>query len=379
MIATPDIDQIIGADVVDTDGDKVGKVGQVYLDSDDNHPSWVSVKTGLFGLSETLVPIDDATWDRTALHVTYDKARIKDAPRVDPDQDLSPEEQDRLYSYYEGGSGASTTIGSNGGTESSPIDREYTDGTAQYTGAEDEVTGQAITDLDTDRPVADATSSRGADASADGEPGAQAVQTAQVVDGGASSGAQADSGRDALADADAAADADVSSAGSLSDRTTGGAFDAQDRADRRTDDDGAMTRSEERLKVGTQTVRTGTARLRKYVVTEQQTVTVPVTHEEVRLEREPITDANIGDARGITEIGEDEAELVLTEERVVVDKQTVPVERVRLSTDSVTEQQEVTADVRKERIDYEDADGTTTDASTRTDAGTGTDDDRPLG
>ena len=354
MIATPDIDQIIGADVVDTDGDKVGKVGQVYLDSDDNHPSWVSVKTGLFGLSETLVPIDDATWDRTALHVTYDKSRIKDAPRVDPDQDLSPEEQDRLYSYYEGGSGASTTIGSNGGTESSPIDREYTDGTAQYTGAEDEVTGQAITALDTDRPVADATSSRGA-------------------------AAQADGGRDALADADAAADADVSSAGSLSDRTPGGAFDAQDRAERRTDDDGAMTRSEERLKVGTQTVRTGTARLRKYVVTEQQTVTVPVTHEEVRLEREPITDANIGDARGITEIGEDEAELVLTEERVVVDKQTVPVERVRLSTDSVTEQQEVTADVRKERIDYEDADGTTTDAGTGSDPSTGTGGGRPLG
>ncbi|GAA2727143.1 DUF2382 domain-containing protein [Cellulomonas aerilata] len=115
--------------------------------------------------------------------------------------------------------------------------------------------------------------------------------------------------------------------------------------------DSAMTRSEERLHVGTERVATGRARLRKYVVTEQETVTVPVSREEVRLEREPITDANVGDALSGPAISEEEHEVVLTEERPVVDKETVPVERVRLDTDVVTETETVTEDVRKEQIE----------------------------
>ena len=98
-----------------------------------------------------------------------------------------------------------------------------------------------------------------------------------------------------------------------------------------------MTRSEERLRVGTEQVETGRARLRKYVVTEQQSVDVPISREEVRVEREPITDANRGEALSGTEITEDEHEIVLHEERPVVTTETVPVERVRLGTETVTD------------------------------------------
>jgi uncharacterized protein (TIGR02271 family) len=115
--------------------------------------------------------------------------------------------------------------------------------------------------------------------------------------------------------------------------------------------DDAMTRSEERLQVGTQTREAGRARLRKYVVTENVTQTVPVSHEEVRIEREPITDANIGDATSGPSISEEEHEVVLHEERPVVAKETVPVERVRLDKETVTEQETVSEDVRKEQID----------------------------
>jgi uncharacterized protein (TIGR02271 family) len=114
--------------------------------------------------------------------------------------------------------------------------------------------------------------------------------------------------------------------------------------------DDAMTRSEERLRVGTEQVKADRVRLRKHVVTEQQTVNVPVSHEEVRLEREPITDANRGNALSGPDLSEEEHEVVLTEERPVVQKETVPVERVRLGTDTVTEQQQVTADVAHEEI-----------------------------
>jgi len=118
--------------------------------------------------------------------------------------------------------------------------------------------------------------------------------------------------------------------------------------------DEAMTRSEEHLRVGTEQVEAGRARLRKYVVTEQQSVQVPVSHEEVRVQREPITDANRGDALAGAAITEEEHEVVLHAERPVVATEAVPVERVRLGTETITEQQTVTGDIRKEQIEVDD-------------------------
>ena len=122
--------------------------------------------------------------------------------------------------------------------------------------------------------------------------------------------------------------------------------------------DDAMTRSEERLHVGTEQADAGRARLRKYVVTENVTQTVPVSHEEVRLEREPVTDANRGAATSGSDISEDEHEVTLRAERPVVNKETVPVERVRLGTETVTEDHEVSETLRKEQIDDPDVNTT---------------------
>jgi uncharacterized protein (TIGR02271 family) len=118
--------------------------------------------------------------------------------------------------------------------------------------------------------------------------------------------------------------------------------------------DDAMTRSEEQLRVGTQTVETGRVRLRKYIVTEQVTTTVPVSHEEVRLEREPITEANRDKALAGQPITEGEYEVTLHAERPVVGTETVPVERVRLSKDTVAGEEQVTGTVRKEQIDLDE-------------------------
>ena len=109
--------------------------------------------------------------------------------------------------------------------------------------------------------------------------------------------------------------------------------------------------------MGTQQVEAGRAKLRKYVVTENVSTTVPVSHEEVRLEREPITDANVGNAMSGGDITEEEHEVTLHAEQPVVAKETVPVERVRLATETVTENQEVTEQVRKEQIDTPDVTG----------------------
>jgi uncharacterized protein (TIGR02271 family) len=149
---------------------------------------------------------------------------------------------------------------------------------------------------------------------------------------------RSDSGLAAGTDRDADADTDHGTVG----RDTSGPT---------TDD--AMTRSEEELQVGTTQRERGRERLRKYVTTEQQTVTVPVQREELRVEREPITDANLDDATSGPAISEEEHEVTLREEEPVVEKRAVPKERVRLDTETVTDERQVSEEVRKEQIEVD--------------------------
>jgi uncharacterized protein (TIGR02271 family) len=232
----------------------------------------VTVNTGLFGTSESFVPLEGASFSGSDLTVSYPKSQVKDAPKVAADGHLDVSEEEELYRYYGLGGG-----------------------------------------FDTDTTVRDETITTGT-----------TTGTADVSD------------RDNVH-------------GTVGHDTSGPT----------TDD--AMTRSEEHLTAGTQRVTAGKARLRKYVTTEQQSVTVPVSREEVRLEREPITDANMGNAMDGPAISEEEHEVVLTEERPVVSKEAVPVERVRLDKETVTEQQTVSGEVRKEHIDLDDDSRITTD------------------
>jgi uncharacterized protein (TIGR02271 family) len=147
----------------------------------------------------------------------------------------------------------------------------------------------------------------------------------------------------------------VTATGGPQGEQTGGRTAGSDDVDRSGTDD-AMTRSEERLHVGTESVETGRVRLRKRIVTENVTQTVPVSHEEVTLEREPISDANRGDAMSGSDFQEEETEVTLHAEQPVTSKETVPVERVSLGKRKVTDEQTVSETVRKEQIDT-DSDG----------------------
>jgi uncharacterized protein (TIGR02271 family) len=269
MISTNDVQNLVGQGgiVTDSDGGKIGKIGQVYLDNETGDPQWVTVSTGLFGTSESFVPLTSATTSGNDIQVPFSKDVIHDAPRVDADADaeISEQEEAELFRYY-----------------------DIPGGNADFRGSD-------LNTADTDTNLVDGENSQR---------------------------------RDRRGDVDAV---------------------GQDTSGPTTDD--AMTRSEEQLHVGTKNVETGKARLRKYIVTENVTQTVPVSHEEVRIEREPITDANVGDAVAGGDLTEEEHEVTLSTEQVVVNKETVPVERVRLDTDTVTEQQTVTEEVRKEQID----------------------------
>ena len=249
-----DIAALYEGTVYESDGDKIGGVGTVYLDDATGEPSWVTVKTGLFGTSETFVPLDRASISGTEIRVPYSKAQVKDAPRTETDAELTPQEEERLYEYYGLSSG-----------------------------------------------------------SAHGTAGTTTTTTTDTTSG-------------------------VRGAG-------------HDTSGPNTDD--AMTLSEERVHVGTVQREAGRARLRKHIVSERVSETVPVTREEVVVEREPITEANRGAALSGGDLTEEEHEVILHEEEAVTRKETVPVERVRLGTQEFTEQQTVTDEVRKEVIDVD--------------------------
>lgn len=258
---------VIGSTAIDADGEKIGKVGEIYANDTTGEPEWVTVSTGLFGTRESFAPLYNARPGDGELQLAVTKQLIKDAPNIDTDGHLDGSEIDTLYQHYSG----------------------YLGGSGQAT-----------------------------------------------------------------ADAGTYAAGETTSGAAYADRTSG--TEGYDTSGPTTDN--AMTRSEERLHVGTESVQAGRARLRKYVVTENVTQTVPVSHEEVRLEREPITEANRDAALDGPDITEEEHEVTLNAERPVVQKEAVPVERVRLGTETVTEQHEVNEQVRKEQIEEPDVDGT---------------------
>lgn len=241
MTTNQDLQSWVGRPAVGPEGEKIGKIADIYLDDQTNTPEWLAVSTGLFGSRLSFVPLQGAAPDGEGLRVAFSKDQVKDAPNAEADGHLSKDEEARLYEHY----------------------------------------------------------------------------------GLAYSNAPSDSGLPA-----------------------GGTVEQRGGGD-------AMTRSEEELQVGKASREAGRARLRKWVETEHVSQTVPVTHEEVRVEREPITDGNLDQATSGPEISEGVVEVPLMEEEAVASKRTVPKERIRLEKDTVTEEAEIAADVRKERVETE--------------------------
>jgi stress response protein YsnF len=98
-----DLDTILawrGRTVLDRDGDKIGRVGELFLDRATDLPAWAGVHTGLFGRHETFVPIQGIEEDGKDLRVPYDKATVTDAPHVDPDVALTEDEERALHEHY---------------------------------------------------------------------------------------------------------------------------------------------------------------------------------------------------------------------------------------------------------------------------------------
>lgn len=246
----------IGADLYDSNGDKIGTIENIYLDDQSGQPEWLTVSTGWFGTSTQFVPIAGTTAHDDGVKVPYSTDHIKDAPSVDADEHLDAGEERRLYDHYEMSYDAADHGSAYGGRERADEGYEYAD---------------------------------------------------------------------------------------THDRGTGTG-------------DAEVTLSEEQLAVDKTEREAGRVRLRKYTVSEDVNVTVPVKKQVARIVREPAA----GTAPSSITDDEEVEEVVLSEEEIAVDKQVVAKENVRIETDTVTDEETVSDTVRKERIDVEgDVEGRT--------------------
>jgi sporulation protein YlmC with PRC-barrel domain len=98
------LDEVIkwrGKTIVDAEGKKIGTIEDIYVDRQTGEPEWAAVKTGLFGTKHSYVPIANAEpADDDQIRVPFQKDQVKDAPKVEADGELSPDEERQLYEHY---------------------------------------------------------------------------------------------------------------------------------------------------------------------------------------------------------------------------------------------------------------------------------------
>jgi uncharacterized protein (TIGR02271 family) len=270
-------DRYAGYTVYDPDGDKIGKVDDLFVDENDQ-PEYIGVKMGLLGTRSTLIPwqmVEVREADSTLI-VSADDGHVKDGPTFDDDKEITPEFESEVYSYY--------GLQQSGSTEDRGTYAEYSTGTT----GESAGPGMAMGDTDS------------------GEFREHPPQQEGV------------SGE--------------------------GAEDLED------EDELRVQRTEEELAAGTREREAGAMRIRKRVRTDREQIEVPTRHEEVTVDRVPVEEGEATEA----EIGEDEVRVPVTEEEVVVEKRPVAKEEVRIRKDVVEDTETVEADVRREEVEVED-------------------------
>ncbi|WP_188302495.1 PRC and DUF2382 domain-containing protein [Streptomyces sp. CBMA123] len=330
-----DIDprDLIGHKAVDRNGDKIGTVDEVYLDDATGQPEWAAVRTGIFG-RDAFVPLTTSEFSGEELRVPYDKSLVKDSPDFGVGQHLSPAQELQLYRYY----GLDT-----------PVDGRPAAG---------EPGRAAQPDLDFGTTsAAEAAKAAKPLAFHSAEPGPTMTTTATTTTTSTDTATEAHvrtlSAPAPIVNGTVAASAatpvvepkrqpvppSVDPAGTAAASAPNGPVE--------------ITCREERLDITTEWHVLGTAKLRKYVTSEQVERRVPVVRERARVERMPVGDA---ERASLTEkeIAEAVEEVTLREERPVVRKYLAPIERVRLVVERYTAEEVVQDELRREHVEVHD-------------------------
>jgi stress response protein YsnF len=315
MLSERDVSAAIGGTAYSTSGDKIGTVEHFFVDDRTGMPSWVAVSTGLFGTRHSIVPATEATFADGGLRLPVTTDAVKTAPHLEGDH-LGPDDEGRLRRHY--------------GLET------LSPGTA-WTPTSEGLRPPGATDDDVTPPSAPA-------------PPMSAAAPTQVHSVPVPPPPAAYHAQSAMPPAtETVAPPETVAAPETVEAPA----------------DGAMTRSEEQLRVSTERVAAKRVRLVKYVVTEEVQITVPIRREEIRVEEVPLDAVDDGVGESLTpddSYGAHSArrnlvdgpglpdEVVLHTERPVVTVEVVPVERVRLRIETVEGQETVTEQVQRERI-----------------------------
>ena len=327
MLSEREVSAAVGSTAYGANGDKLGTVEHFFVDDRTGVPTWVSVTTGLFGTRHSLVPAVDAAYDENdgTLRLPVTAESVKNAPALGGDH-LDPGEEAELRRHY----GIAEPV------VDGPSAEQASGGPGWLPPVPPPAVGHRETADSDDAPRAEPRDLPPRDDLANTAVMAAPTQEISVVP------------------PPPAADEEHASAAT----------------------DGAMTRSEERLVVDTERVATTRARLVKYVVTEEVQITVPIRREEIRVEEVPLDAPETGpgesllpadhgpedrpaaagyatggyDTGGYQVAGGLPEEIILHTERPVVSVEVVPVERVRLRTETVQGQERVTEQVQREQI-----------------------------
>ena len=100
---TPSVEQVrawVGRSMIDSDGKQLGEITDIYLDRETDQPEWAVVRTGLFGLRSSFVPLAEAREVERDIQVPHPRTLVKDAPNIEADGQLSEAEEAELYRHY---------------------------------------------------------------------------------------------------------------------------------------------------------------------------------------------------------------------------------------------------------------------------------------
>ena len=287
-MATPSIETARGwrgRVMVDRDSNKIGEVVDIYLDNETDRPEWAVVQTGLFGLRSSFVPLAEAREVGDELQVPHQRLQVKQAPNIEPDGQLSAAEEAELYRHY--GLDYDTVTLDSG----APAGQALADAADQtHKPDRDEPVGATPTGVP--EPASTATGGL-ADTGLDGEPGTSASETGSL---GADRGPDTSlieseqgrgDGRDELS------------------ATGGGEPVASVGQDRLPVGEGVSrpfvyeTPGRPAGGAGTRRRQPGQVRLRRYLVTEVVTETEAGQRHEVRVQSEPVSDAEVDAVRAV--------------------------------------------------------------------------------
>jgi PRC-barrel domain/Domain of unknown function (DUF2382) len=281
-MATPSIETVRGwrgRVMVDRDHNKIGEVVDIYLDNETDRPEWAVVRTGLFGLRSTFVPLAEAREVGDELQVPHQKLQVKEAPNIEPDGQLSAAEEAELYRHY-GLDYDSVTPDSGapaGQALAEPADQIHTPD-------RDEQAGATATGV----PQPGSTATGGlADTGRDADPGASASGSGSLgLDPGPDpSPIESEPGRRGDHDALSATGGGEPVAPAGHDRLPVGEEVSQPFV--------YETPGRPAGGAGTPGRQPGQVRLRRYLVTEVVTETEAGQRHEVRVQREPVSDAEV--------------------------------------------------------------------------------------